>query len=325
MLDRIIWDSETAVPESVILCIDCGILKRLPAGTAVFGIFPTGESYWARTARLDAINRNGKIQYFMKAKLTGPQVHQGEDGKRMATTEFQAMEMLHKIKPDMVVEPVCYGSYESVSDTYFFVAKFVEMSGEVPSVEVFPALVADMHKSTACPKGTFGFPIETFGGNKAQMFPASETWEKCFTQGMKQIFKAELDAHEADEEMMNLEDEMMQKVIPRLLRPLETEGRSVTRTLMHGNLWAGNVSIDGKTGKPVIFNGTPLWGHNEYELGPWRCFGHKIDQTYIEEYIKDFPASEPTEDFDDRVALYSLRFDLHTSSLYPKCAQFREK
>lgn len=201
----------------------------------------------------------------------GLQVHQGEDGKRMATTEFQAMDVLHKIKPEIFVEPVCYGSYESVPDTHFFVAKFIEMSGEVPNAEILPALVADMHKSTACPTGMFGFPIETFGGNKAQMFPASESWEKCFTQGMKKIFKAELDAHEADEEMMNLEDEMVQKVIPRLLRPLETEGRSVSRTLVHDNLWAGNVSIDRKTGKLVIFSGTLVWGHNECESRSW-CF-----------------------------------------------------
>ena len=40
------------------------------------------------------------------------------------------------------------------------------------------------------------------------------------------------------------------KVIPRLLRPLETGGRQIKPSLVHGDLYSGNVSVDAVTGGP---------------------------------------------------------------------------
>jgi fructosamine-3-kinase len=36
---------------------------------------------------------------------------------------------------------------------------------------------------------------------------------------------------------------LLKKVIPRLLDPLETDGRSIKPVLLHGDLWLGNVSF----------------------------------------------------------------------------------
>jgi hypothetical protein len=42
------------------------------------------------------------------------------------------------------------------------------------------------------------------------------------------------------------------------------------------------------------------------EMAPWWASRHKMTSTYIAEYIKHHPVSEPTEDFKDRGALYGL-------------------
>jgi hypothetical protein len=43
------------------------------------------------------------------------------------------------------------------------------------------------------------------------------------------------------------------------------------------------------------------------ELAPWRLTReHKIRDEYIAEYLLEFPSSEPTNDFDDRNALYNM-------------------
>lgn len=60
----------------------------------------------------------------------------------------------------------------------------------------------------------------------------------------------------------------MTKIIPRLLRPLESEGRTLTPCIVHGDLWDGNASVDVNTGHPMIFDGTPLYAHNECKLSP---------------------------------------------------------
>ncbi|XMA09023.1 hypothetical protein WAI453_001814 [Rhynchosporium graminicola] len=278
MLDKSVWDQEVPVPLSAISFVDDGILKKLPPGTTITGISPSGASYWARTAKIEAKNSRGEEDsYFLK-------VHQGASGKTMVPSEFQSMGVLYNVIPEMVARPVGWGSYESVPDTHFFVCEFHELSEDVPDVADFPALEAEMHKRGVSPDGKFGFSLETFGGNNPQMFP---------------------------------------KVIPRLLRPLETEGRTVVPRLVHGDLWDGNASVDVSTGSPLIFDATPLYAHNEYELGPWRGARHKMTRAYVEEHMKHFQVSEPAVEFNDRGELYCLRFDMHASSLYPGNLRFR--
>lgn len=183
----------------------------------------------------------------------------------MVSTEFQAMEELFKVIPEMVPKPVGWGSYESVPDTHFFVCDYHAMSGDIPSLADFPALVAEIHKRGVSPNGKFGFPYETFGGNNPQGFPVTDTWEECFSKGMQGIFAAELQTQGPDEEIEFLTKAMVDRVIPRLIRPLETQGRKITPRLVHGDLWDGNASVDVMTGTPIIFDATPLYAHNECE------------------------------------------------------------
>ncbi|KAI8304310.1 hypothetical protein K4K59_012833 [Colletotrichum sp. SAR11_240] len=242
----------------------------------------------------------------------------------MVSAEFEAMNHLYGVIPEIVAKPLGWGSYDDMEDTHFFVCEFHEMSEDIPDVSDFPALVAEMHRRGVAPDGKFGLPYDTYGGNNPQSFPVTDTWEECFSRGLQFIIKTENKTHGIDKELEVLKKATIEKVIPRLLRPLETEGRTIVPRLVHGDLWDGNCSVDVVTGKPMIFDATPLYAHNEYELGPWRCPRHKMVQAYVDEYIKHFHISEPTEEFDDRGQLYALRFDLHASSLYPGNLRFRE-
>jgi len=316
--DKNIWDKEVPVPPSTISYVNDGIRKKLPPGTVIAGIAPSGASYWARTAKIEATNLDGEdADYFVK-------VHQGEHGKTMVSAEFEAMSALFKIMPEIIARPVGWGSYESFPDTYFFVCEYHEMSEDIPDLSDFPALIAEMHKRGISPDGKFGFPLETFSGNAAQNFPVTDTWEECFSRGIQKIFAAETKTHGRDEELESLTTAMVEKVIPRLLRPLETEGRKITPTLVHGDMWEGNCSVDVATGSPMIFDAAPLYAHNEYELGAWRPPRHKITRAYIDEYIKHYQVSEPAEEFDDRGEMYCVRFDMHASSLFSGNTRFRK-
>ncbi|KAK3935809.1 hypothetical protein QBC46DRAFT_461873 [Diplogelasinospora grovesii] len=311
--EKFVWSGEIPVPARLIQYIDEGVRQSLPPGTVCHGISQSGGSYWAQTAKIDATGSEGQeTAFFIK-------VHQFEHGKNMASSEFEAMKTLYNVMPEMVVEPVAWGAYVEEPDTYFFVCRFYDLmlgdsnrgdtdkkSNKIPDVSVFPALVAELHKRGESKTREFGFPLTTYGGRLGTVFDAEEK-----TQG-------------PDEELTRLREGIMTKVIPRLLRPLETEGRTLTARLVHGDLWDGNASVDVNTGRPVIFDPTTLYAHNEYEMAPWWLPRHKMTGAYISEYIKHFQVSEPAEDFKDRGALYGLRFDLHSSSLYPRFLMFRE-
>ncbi|KAH9909773.1 Fructosamine/Ketosamine-3-kinase [Xylariomycetidae sp. FL2044] len=235
----------------------------------------------------------------------------------MVSSEFNSMKTLYDTMPEIVAEPIAWGAYTEEPDTYFFICRFCKLSGKIPELCNFPMLLAEMHRRGVSPDGKFGMPFITYSGRNPQYFPPSDTWEECFSKGLRTVFAMEEETHGPDPELDELREGILTKVIPRLLRPLETEGRILTPRLVHGDLWDGNASVDVSTGSPKIFDGVCFYAHNEYELAPWFAPRHKMTDEYIAEYLKHFPASEPAEDFRDRGLLYRLRFDLHASSLYP--------
>ena len=117
---------------------------------------------------------------------------------------------------------------------------------------------------------------------------------------------------------------LFEKVCPRLLRPLESEGRTLRPCLIHGSLEDGNIAVRAKTGQPIIFDASALWAHNEYELHIWRGTRYKIGRTFMKEYFHHFPISPPEEDWYDRNLLYSLVADLHSSTHFKQTERFRE-
>ena len=181
----------------------------------------------------------------------------------MVSSEYESMKLLYSVVPEMVAEPLAWGPYKEEPDTYFFVCRFRKLSDDIPSLSDFPALVAEMHKRGVSKTGEFGFPLKTFGGRNAMHFPTSRSWEDCFSRGIAGLFDSEEETQGSDDEMREPREGVMTKIIPRLLRPLETEGRTLTPQLVHGDLWDGNTSVDVKTGNPMIFDGTPLYAHNE--------------------------------------------------------------
>jgi len=225
--------------------------------------------------------------------------------------------------PEIAPKPIAWGEYANEADTYFFLCDFHDMTDEVPDVSDFPEMVAKLHKKGVSPSGKFGFPVPTFQGRLPQDTTECDTWEESFSRSIRRFFELEANSQGYEQEMTELREAIMDKVIPKLLRPLESEGRSIVPCLVHGDLWDGNTSVDAATDRPVIFDACSSYAHHEYELAPWRPTRHKIGKPYVTEYLKHYPMSEPAKDFDDRNALYCIRFNLCSSALYPGNLRFR--
>lgn len=173
------------------------------------------------------------------------------------------MTLFHSVLPDVVAEPIAWGSYTQEPDTHYFVCRYVPFTNDLPDAPALATILADLHERATSPTGEFGSLHVGFGGRNPQYFPPSKSWEECFSNGLASIFVMEEETQGPDEEMSRLREGLMTKVIPRLLRPLETEGRVLTPSLVHGDLWDGNAAVDARSGKPVIFDALPLYAHNE--------------------------------------------------------------
>ncbi|KAI0433457.1 Fructosamine kinase-domain-containing protein [Xylaria sp. FL1042] len=254
--------------------IDPGMIAKLPPGASVSSIVAHGASFWTRTARLDAELGGAEQSYFLKMSF-------GECGKMMMSGEFHCMTKIYSIMPDLVPKPIARGTYSSIPDVHFFLCDFRPMTDGLPDLETFPEKMGgDMHRTGVSQNGKFGFDVTTFHGNIPVEHDWSDTWEEYFTRKTRALFELEQEAQGQNEEIRKLMIPFFEKVVPHLLRPLiETGGRSIQPSLIHGDLW-----------------------HDE--LGVWRQPWNKIKKDYrMRYYRKRFPKSQPEGDYDDRNAL----------------------
>ncbi|SPO04701.1 uncharacterized protein DNG_07386 [Cephalotrichum gorgonifer] len=238
----------------------------------------------------------------------------------MAEGEYEAQRALEVHIPDNVVHPVAWGLLEDSQNKAFFLADFINLRARSPPIAQFFTVLKKLHQSSTSPNGKFGFHVTTFYGAPAMRTEWTDTWEEFFVRE----FRSNLDFAQKNRGkhpgLQEVSEKFIETVIPRLLRPLETGGRSIKPTLCHGDLWDGNIQIDVDKKRPIIFDACCFYGHNEskdprYALGP----------EFIDLYKKELGASEPVEDFDDRNALYSMRNDILTAGMWPQWASLLER
>lgn len=181
----------------------------------------------------------------------------------MVAGELESMTALHQNIPFATPAPIGCGTYASNPSIHFFLCDFTEMMDELPDIQRFTSTVAQLHRVSNSPNGKYGFPVPTYMGRMAQHTAWTESWEVFFTDYMQHLMCTIESAQGPDPEFKELFEAVVQKVIPRLMRPLETGGRSIKPSLVHGNLYAGNVSVDEEALEPIVYDATCLYAHNE--------------------------------------------------------------
>ncbi|KAG5661055.1 hypothetical protein KAF25_002698 [Fusarium avenaceum] len=171
-------------------------------------------------------------------------------------------------------------------------------------------------KKSVSPTGKFGFHITTYAGNLPQFVAWEDSWETFFAKSMRQALDLEVERKGPSEELEILSRALFEKVIPRLLRPLESGGRTVKPSLVHGDLWYANSGIDVDNDQPLVFDACCFFAHNEYEFGQWRPACNRFGDEYVAAYNTFAQISTPEEDFEGRLDLYRLRFDTHVTALF---------
>ncbi|KAH6950643.1 Fructosamine kinase-domain-containing protein [Fusarium avenaceum] len=237
--------------------IDPAVQRELPEGCKVVSIENHGVSFWAKTGRINILLNDGTPQsYFIK-------VISKELGMSMTKGEFHSMSAIHKVLPEFIPRPIACGTYQTISDTHFFLCEFREMTEDMPDPHKFAALLSRLHQKSVSPTGKFGFHVTTYAGNLPQFVAWEDSWETFFAKSMRQALDLEIESKGPSEELEILSQALFEKVIPRLLRPLESGGRTVKPSLVHGDLWYANSGIDVDNDQPLVFDACCFFAHNE--------------------------------------------------------------
>lgn len=218
-------------------------------------------SFWGKTGRIIVELADGTpLSYFIK-------IVSNIQGRNMCHGEFDSMKAIYAVVPDFAPKPIAWGTYQSIPNTHFFLCEYRRMEENViPEPIEFANRLSALHTSSVSPTGKFGFHIPTYSGNLPQVNGWTESWEAFFSRNLKLALELEIDAKGMHPEFEFLIPVIFDRVIPRLLRPLESGGRSVKPSLVHGDLWYANSGVDALTGQPLIFDACSFYAHNECGL-----------------------------------------------------------
>lgn len=155
--------------------------------------------------------------------------------------------------------------------------------------------LADLHMRSQSPTGKFGFHVATCHTRNVQHVDFwTDSWCELFTAHLSRILSHARTGLQwpAFDQVGEL---ILSKVVPALLVPLQTEGRSIKPCLVHGDCWDGNTAT-GEDSRVFFFDVASFYAHNEYDIGNWRAPRHALsDPAYVAAYTALVPVSEPSK------------------------------
>jgi protein-ribulosamine 3-kinase len=192
-----------------------------------------------------------------------------ELGDEIVLGEYEGQSALRRVIPNNIPLPVAYGVYDLDKNKHFYLAKFHDMQQRVLKPQLVISVLKQLHHGSVSPTGKFGFHVTTYKGYFPLQVNWCDSWEEFFARQFRAELIWEANLRGKNEELEQLAEQLFEKVIPRLLRPLQTGGRSIKPTLCHGDLWHGNVEVDVNTQQLILFDSCAVYAHNECKYLPW--------------------------------------------------------
>ncbi|KAK7976540.1 hypothetical protein PG989_015003 [Apiospora arundinis] len=259
------------------LPIDEAVIDVLPRGTKSASAHSYGVSAWSFTAKINALDAKDRPVEFFMKYVAG-----------------------------------------ELGVTFFILVEFKDSAPGLPNPVKLGSRLAAMHRNTRCPGGKFGFHLQTYDGARIQDVTPQDRWTPFFSGLLAEAYRQDVEANGLWPELDMVYKRVQSHLIPRLIGALEEEGKEVTPVLIHGDLWEGNILNDAETGDPWIFDCASYYAHNEMELGIWRAERHQLRaKVYRQEYLRHYEASEPKDEWEDRILLYSAKTNFMFSVCFP--------
>ncbi len=188
-------------------------------------------------------------------------------------------------------------------DEHHLVLEFIKSAPKIKGFQQrLGTDLARMHRRSA-ESGTkgFGFKQDNFIGLTVQKNEWKPRWTDFFIEN-RIDFQVKLCCDSAVSDIWS-------RLRPRV--PDILSGTEEPASLIHGDLWAGNV-ISGRYGEPVLIDPAAYYGHREMELGMTMLFGGFSSEFYAA-YDKEYPLKDGWR---GRMDLYKLYHVLNHMNMF---------
>lgn len=234
-------------------------------------------------------------KYFVKTNKTGQQA--------MFEAEARGLQEIASSGAIKVPQPVCVGDDQRQS---YIVLEYLEMSRQA-NQPVLGEQLAAMHAVTA---ESFGWQIDNTIGATHQPNTRMDNW-LTFWREQRLGYQLQLAAHNGYGGELQALGERLLVDMPKLF-----EGHEVRPSMLHGDLWGGNVAgldvTGSQQGTPVIFDPALYYGDREADIAMTYVFGG-FDSDFYASYQNVSPLDEG---FSVRKTFYNLYHIINHLNLF---------
>jgi len=233
---------------------------------------------------------DGKITYFVKMN----QVSEAA----MFAAELIGLKQIYETKTIRVPQPLCWGVAGNFS---YIVLEWLQMdSNSTKSWWEMGSKLAQMHKVTT--ENGFGWNMNNTIGSTPQINTWTSDWVE-FLLKYRLGYQFQLARRQGGN--FPLQEKLL-AAIPQLFA-----NRQVQPSLVHGDLWGGNVGCT-VLGEPVIFDPATYFGDREVDLAMTELFG-RFPSAFYQGYNAVFPLDDG---YEKRKTLYNLYHILNHFNLF---------
>jgi protein-ribulosamine 3-kinase len=251
--------------------------KHIHPSLEVLEIKPMGGGCINNAQRVNTI----KGDFFIKSNINAP--------KDFFEKEAKCLELL--AKQEIITIPKVLGS-GIISDTPYLLLEYINSGKRKENFWTdFGTKLARLHKVS---QQNFGLDFDNYIGLLPQHNGFEKDWLTFFWE--KRI-KAQIEIGKSKKLITKEIEIKFDKLYEKLPELLVIEKPS----LIHGDLWGGNVMVDTK-GEICLMDPSSCFSHREMEIAATHLFGG-FEKEFYNAYFQEFPVAKEIE---KRIEVYNL-------------------
>jgi len=221
-------------------------------------------------------------------------------GAEVLKTEFDSLKIINKLAPELYPQPLLFHRVKDEAVLIMSFHNLVSLSAS-SSADAGQAL-AKQHKLS---HDEFGWSNDNYIG----LTPQSNQWMPSWSNFFREQRLLPMLSRAQAAGLSRVSASGVKRVISGLGDIL---CHTVVPSLVHGDLWSGNLSFDTDSVKPLLYDPAPYYGDREVDIAMTELFGRQADAFY-QAYKEVWPLESG---YEKRRATYNLYHALNHVVLF---------
>jgi fructosamine-3-kinase len=266
----------SSIPIAIREAVTVALSRNVPAAITVFSALPGG-----------CINHGGRLtttvgDFFLKW-------NRSDQLKGMFEAESKGLEILRATRAIHVPDVI---ATEDLGEYQYLLLEYIEQpSRRRDHWTVLGRQLATLHQATA---PSCGLDHNNYIGSVPQSHRQIKSWRDFFVlQRLAPLVERAIEK--------SLAPPAWHQQFEGLYKKLDSLLPEETPSLLHGDLWQGNVLVD-TLGAPCLIDPAIYYGHREVDLAMTKLFG-EFEDSFYDAYHETYPL---LPDFEQRFEIYNL-------------------